>query len=203
MKVKICGMQTYEDAKHAIDAGADFVGFIFYKNSTRAVDVSTAKDIIKKIKGQVSIVGVFKNSSLDEVNSLCEELNFDLVQLHGQESQEFCNNVNLPVVKTFGLLANFSINNTVRQMKQYDVKYYLIDRENPGEGELLPLDRSTEIAKNFPIFFAGGLTPENVGEAVSIVRPFAVDVITGVKTDGKFDFEKMKQFVINAKGVKV
>src|SRR5581483_1065919 len=118
VNVKICGMQTYNDARNAIDAGANFVGFIFWKNSTRAIDEESAKDIIKKIKGKITVVGVFRDNSLEEVNSLCEELDFDLVQLHGSENQEFCNNVIRPVIKTFGLPANFSVDDTVRQMKQ-------------------------------------------------------------------------------------
>ena len=97
---------------------------------------------------------------------------------------QFCQKVIRPVIKTFGLPADFSVEQTTRKMKKYDVKYYLIDREQPGVGETLSLERSAELAESFPIFFAGGLTPENVSDVVKKVKPFAVDVITGVKTDG-------------------
>jgi phosphoribosylanthranilate isomerase len=200
IKVKICGIQDYVEAKFAIAAGSDYLGFIFVKDSKRSVSVDVVKDIIEKVRGKVSIVGVFKNNNLEEVNSLCEELDFDLVQLHGDEDPDYCQKVIRPVIKTFGLKADFSITNTIKKMKIYDVTYYLIDREQPGIGDTLPLSKATEISKTFPLFFAGGLTPENVSNVVKKVKPFAVDVITGVKTDGKFDFEKMKQFVINAKG---
>lgn len=200
-KVKICGMQQMEDAEFAVAAGADFLGFIFVKDSKRATDKKTAKEIIEKVKGKISIVGVFKNNSLEEVNSLCEELEFDFVQLHGEESPEYCQKVIRPVIKSFSLPPNFSVSDTIEKMKRYDINYYLLDRLQPGIGELLSIKKSAEISKLFPLFFAGGLTPENISEIVEKVKPFAVDVISGVKTDGKFDFEKMEQFVINAKGV--
>ena len=200
MKVKICGIQHIKDAQFAIAASADYIGFIFDSNSKRAIDKSVAKKIIEKVRGKVEIVGVFRNNMLEEVNSLSDELNFDLVQLHGEEDPVFCHKVSRPVIKTFGLPVNFSVKDTIKKMKKYNVRYYLIDREQPGVGETLSLERSDELIKLFPIFFAGGLTPENVSEVAREIKPFAVDVITGVKTDGKFDFEKMKQFVINAKG---
>jgi phosphoribosylanthranilate isomerase len=200
MRVKICGMQNIDDANLAIAVGADYLGFIFVNDSKRSVSVDVAKDIIEKVRGKVSIVGVFKNSSLGKVNSLCEKLDFDLVQLHGEEDATFCKNVIRPVIKSFGLLANFSVEETTKKMKKYDVTYYLIDREQPGIGDPLSVSKAAEISKMFPLFFAGGLTPENVSDVVKKVKPFAVDVITGIKTDGKFDFEKMKRFIINAKG---
>ncbi len=201
VQVKICGMQKIEDAQFAIAAGADFLGFIFVKDSKRAIEVDVAKEIIKKVRGKISLVGVFKNNPLEEVNSLCNELGFDLVQLHGVEDQEFCQKVICPVIKSFGLSTDFSVDETIKKMKKYTVKYYLIDRLQPGEGEALIHANAAEISKSFPLFFAGGLTPKNVGEVVEIIKPFAVDVITGVKTNGEFDFGKMKKFVINAKGV--
>jgi phosphoribosylanthranilate isomerase len=200
MKVKICGIQHIEDAEFAIAAGADYLGFIFVGNSKRAIDKSAAKKIIEKVKGKVTIVGVFKNNTLEEVNSLCEELDFDFVQLHGDEDVDFCQKVISPVIKSFGLPADYPVEETIRKMKKYDVRYYLIDREQPGSGDMLPFSKAAEISNFFPLFFAGGLTPENASAVAQEIKPFAVDVITGVKTDGKFDFEKMKQFVINAKG---
>lgn len=201
VKVKICGIQDMNDANNAIAAGANYLGFIFAKNSNRAINVSIAKDIIKKVKGKTFAVGVFRNNALEEVNSLSKELDFDLVQLHGEEEPEFCKKVIRPVIKTFGLSQDFSVKEAIEKMNTYDVKYYLIDRLEPGEGDRLSHSHSAKVVRKFQTFFAGGLTPDTVANAVREVRPFAVDVISGVKTDGKFDFEKMKQFVINAKGV--
>lgn len=201
VKVKICGIQSYEDAQKAIAAGADYLGFIFVKNSKRAIDPSQAKKIIAKVRNKALIVGVFRNNSLDDVNTLCKALDFDFVQLHGEEDPEFCQKVISPVIKVFGLPAIFDPKETTKKMKNFNVKYYLIDRENPGEGEKLSLENSGEIAKTFQTFFAGGLTPANVSKVVKEIKPFAVDVISGVKTRNKFDFDKMKRFVANTKGV--
>src|SRR6266568_267450 len=201
VKVKICGIQTYEDATAAIAADADMLGFIFVKDSKRAIDVKTAKSTLDKVRRKIAIVGVFKNNSLEEVQTICAQMNFDLVQLHGQEDQQFCEKVARPVIKSFGLVSDFAVADTVQQLAQYDVTHYLIDRQNPGEGEPLSLSNAALIANAYPLFFAGGLTPENVADVVREVKPFAVDVISGVKTKGKFDYEKMKRFVKNAKGV--
>lgn len=203
MKVKICGIQTLQDAKHAIDAGADYLGFIFVKSSKRYIEQVVAKKIISEVKSEIPIVGVFRDNELEEVNSLCEDLGVDFVQLHGEECPEFCEKVNRPVIKSFGLPPKFVVNNIIQKMKRYDVQYYLLDRKKPGEGESLSLESSAKIAYSFPLFFAGGLTPENVGEVVRQVKPFAVDVISGVKTNSEFDFEKMKRFIENAKGVNI
>lgn len=201
VKVKICGIQHLKDAEEAIASGADFLGFIFAKKSKRSIDVSTAKHIISQVKKKATIVGVFKDNTLEEVNTLCEELNFDLVQLHGEESPAFCSKVIRPVIKAFGLPSDFSVKVLVEKMKQYDVQYYLIDRLQPGVGDMLSIKKTADVAKLFPIFFAGGLTPVNVSDAVKKIRPFAVDVITGVKINKKFDQNKMNKFVINAKSV--
>lgn len=201
VKVKICGIQTHEDAVAAIAAGADMLGFIFVRDSKRAIDFEEAKNIVKKVKGKTLTVGVFKDNTLEEVKSFCKEIVFDLVQLHGQEDQYFCEQVSRPVIKSFGLVSDFDITHTTQKLTKYNVAHYLIDRQSPGEGEMLSLEKAAHLAKIFPLFFAGGLTPKNVADIVTRVKPFAVDVISGVKTNGKFDFEKMKRFVANAKGV--
>jgi phosphoribosylanthranilate isomerase len=203
MKVKICGIQAYEDAKQAIDAGADYLGFIFVKDSNHSIDKKNAKEIIKKVKGKVLVVGVFRNNTLEEVNSLCKELEFDFVQLHGEEDVEYCEKVNSSVIKVFSLKFDFPVEETIKRMKDYPAKHYLIDRLEPGIGEPLSLRNASEISKNFSLFFAGGLTPKTVSDVVKQVKPFAVDVISGVKTNDEFDFNKMKQFINNAKGVNI
>jgi len=202
VKVKICGIQKLEDAEAAIAAGADYLGFIFVRDSKRATDRKAAKKVINKVRGKVKIVGVFRDHTLEKINELCEELDFDLVQLHGESGDKFYHEISRPVIRSFGLPSQFDANDIMHKMKKYNVKYHMIDRQTPGEGDALSIENAQALAQSFPLFVAGGLTPENVGYVVNQVKPFAVDVITGVKTDGKFDIEKMKKFIKNAKGVR-
>lgn len=201
VKVKICGIQSLEAAKKAIASGADYLGFIFVKDSKRSINVSDAKKIISVVKPYCKIVGVFRNNTVEEVNSLSRTLDFDLVQLHGDESPKFCSQMIRPVIKALSLPADFAVTELVEKMKQYHVQYFLIDRIEPGVGEQVSVAKTAKIAKLFPIFYAGGLTPENVSSAVEKIKPFAVDVITGVKTNDMFDEKKMKKFVDIVKSV--
>lgn len=192
VKVKICGIRTVEAAKAALDAGADFLGFNFVRSSRRFIAPEKARKIIKKVKGKTQIVGVFQNAALEEVNRIADDLSLDLVQLHGNESSDFCRKVTTSVIKAFRLPA---------AMKQYDVVYYMIDRERRGEGEMVDFVKARQLAEKFPLFFSGGLTTDNVYEVVKTVKPFAVDVAGGVETDGEQDIEKIREFIRRAKSV--
>lgn len=194
IKVKICGIRTVEAAEAAIDAGAHFLGFNFVRSSRRFMASEKAREIIKIIRSSrqndINIVGVFEDELLHKVNELIRFLDLDFVQLHGNESNDFCRKVTTSVIKVFRLPTT---------MKQYNVAYYMIDREKQGEGKMVNLDKAQELAGDFPLFFSGGLTPDNVSEVVNKVKPFAVDVAGGVETDGEQDLEKIKLFIRNAK----
>ncbi len=199
VKVKICGIRTLEAAKAAVDAGADFLGFNFVRSSKRFIRPLHAKKIIDIIRGKARIVGVFQDADLKEVNSIAKDLSLDFVQLHGGESEEYCMRAEAPVIKVFKLPADFSVQKALGTMTCYSIPLYMIDRERRGEGDLLDLDRSRELASKFPLFFSGGLTSENVSNIVQTVRPFAVDVAGGIETDGKENLQKIQEFVVNAK----
>ena len=201
VKVKICGIRTIEQAEAAIAAGADFLGFNFVPSSKRVVDRQIAGEIVKRIKGKAALVGVFQNHSIEEVNNICAELGLEFAQLHGDETIEFCRQVAVPVIKAFGLTPRFDFLQESRRLEKYNVPYYLVDRENRGEGEMLSLDHAAELAETYPMFFSGALNHENVGEVVTKVRPFAVDVASRIDTHGEIDLEKIKLFVVNAKEV--
>lgn len=189
-----------DQARLASYAGADFIGLQFIPSSKRIISLSLAEEISHNLKGKVNLVGVFKNQSLEEVNKICNKIGLDYAQLHGDEDQIFCKNVTVPVIKAFGLKVTFNPRKTVQHMKTYSVAYYLIDREKRGEGEMLSMDSASHLAKVFPLFFAGGLTPENVTKIAKKVRPFAVDVASGIETDGTIDLKKMQIFIKNTKG---
>ena len=194
VKVKICGIRSLEAAQIAISNGADFIGLNFVPSSKRYIDLIMAKQISHFAKDKVKLVGVFQNAAVDEVNTIAEELQLDFVQLHGQEDELYRTKMVRPIIK--------SIQNT-NSIKSSGAKFLLIDRIQQGIGEMVDLEKAKKIAEQFSIFYAGGLTPDNVELIVKNVKPFAVDVAGGIETKGKEDLEKIKEFIKNAKGIEI
>jgi len=201
--VKICGIRSVESAIAVIEKGADFVGFNFVENSKRRIDAKTAKEIISKIKGQINIVGVFQNADLDYINGLIQDLGLDYVQLHGNEDPEFSQKINSKVIKAISMQVNNDVEQQINLMKKYTVEYFLLDREIQGVGDMINSEKAKIIADKVPVFLAGGLNPDNVAGIVQTVGPFAVDVAGGIETDRVEDLDKIKQFIISAKGVTI
>lgn len=201
-KVKICGIRSIETAQVAIEAGADFLGFNFVPTSKRYIDPSFAKTIIEAVKDKVQVVGVFQDADKEAITKICSLLSLDFVQLHGNETPVYCREIKVPVIKAFPLPQDFDYEVISSMFGAYDVAYYLVDRHVQGSGEQLAVDRVKPLGNMFPLFVAGGLTIDNVGQVVSEVQPFAVDVASGIETDGKEDHEKIKAFVKKAKNIK-
>lgn len=191
-KVKICGVRTIEAAKAVIEAGADFLGFNFVPTSERFIDPQKALKIINSTRGQVKIVGVFQNALIGDVIQIASDLNLDFVQLHGYENNNYIRALKIPVIKSI------TVDDQPQSIK---ADYFILDRLQRGEGEMVDLEKGAQLAFKLPLFFAGGLTSDNISEVVTKVRPFAVDVAAGVETDGVQDLEKIRVFVKNAKGV--
>lgn len=200
--VKICGIRSLEAAIAACEAGADFIGLNFVESSQRYITLDKAKEIITAVKGSVKAVGVFRNVGFEQINKIAGQLGLDYVQMHGNESPKYCLHVNAKVIKAFQLPFDFDLEKTMRSMRQYNADYYLIDRRIQGEGEMLSLEKAKEIAQEFPVLFAGGLTPENVSEVIAKVGPIGVDVASGIETDGREDCDKIQLFIKRGKGVK-
>lgn len=205
MRVKICGITNLDDAQAAIEAGADLLGFNFYRQSARYVEPETARLIVEKIRsgGRVpQLIGVFVNSSVPEVQSILREVNLDLAQLHGDESIAM-----LVQVPGFKAVRPPSLDEAEKRAKAYAVANepaLLIDAYRKGEyggtGQIGDWSLAAQIARQYPILLAGGLTPENVSEAIRQVQPWGVDVASGVESSpGKKDAAKMRAFVANAK----
>ena len=198
-KVKICGIRTIEAATVAIDAGADFLGFNFVPTSKRYIDPLVAKTIVDAVRGKAQIVSVFQDADSVTIAKVCSLLLPDFVQLHGKETPAFCQMISIPVIKAFPLPQDVDYEVISGMFGAYDVAYYLVDRHTQGTGEQLPVHLVKPLGNMFPLFVAGGLTVDNVGQVVSEVQPFAVDVAGGIETDGKEDHEKIKAFVRKAK----
>lgn len=200
MKVKICGIKTVEAAKTAASAGTDFMGFIFAESS-RKIDSETAAAIVKELPTHIKKVGVFSNQSAAEITKIASFVGLDFIQLHGQETAEFASKMPLPVIKACSIESNQDL----EILENYPATYFLIDLpKSPKSSQNKPktLDWHALVSAALPlekIILAGGLTAENVAEAIGIVKPFGVDVASGVETDGVKDEQKMRAFVTHAK----
>jgi phosphoribosylanthranilate isomerase len=202
VKVKICGITSAPDAMASVEAGADALGFMFYDQSPRRVSIESAAKIIRELPPFVMKVGVFVNAPEELVRRAMAECGLNLLQFHGEETPEFCTQFGLMSMKAFRMRDAESL----KTLPDYPTDAWLLDAyandKRGGTGEKFNWDLAVE-AKKFGrlIFLAGGLTPENVGEAVKKVEPFAVDVSSGVESaPGKKDHVKVRAFIRAARG---
>ena len=198
MLVKVCGIQTREAAEVVVQEGADFIGFVFAE-SKRKISPEQATEIASGLPNQVKKVGVFVNEKPERMVEIANQVGLDYLQLHGDEPAEVARKLPFGVIKAFSA---DSIN--LENIHDYPCDYYLIDspagKYRGGSGktfnweliEELKLDRSK-------LILAGGLTVENVQQAIKVVHPIGVDVSSGVETNGEKDVLKIKQFIKNAK----
>jgi phosphoribosylanthranilate isomerase len=181
IRIKICGITQYEDAKIAVSLGVDALGFIFYPKSPRYIHPLAAKDIIRKLPPFVSRVGVFVNDTADTIASVFSQTGIDTIQLHGDETPGFANGLSCSVVKAFGVKPGFDL----AVLADYQVSGYLLDtwsEERGGSGKTFDWSIAKKAAQLFPnIILAGGLNAENVREALENVTPYAVEFNSGVE----------------------
>ena len=219
--IKICGIKTLNDARAAIEAGADYLGFNFYPKSVRFVEKNICAEItsvLKKEYPHTKLVGVFVNSSTEEVNDILNTCSLDLAQLHGDETPEMVASFNGKAFKAIRLSASESAETSVYPFCEASVdniRYpfqksalpaLLIDASVKGiyggSGVTADWSAAAELAKKYPLLLAGGLTAKNVAEAVGRVKPWGVDVASGVESvPGEKDAKKMLEFVKKVRGV--
>jgi phosphoribosylanthranilate isomerase len=197
IRIKICGITNREDALLAAALGADALGFIFYPPSPRAVAPDTARKIIDQLPPFVAAVGVFVDEAADTVREVAAWVSLDWVQLHGRETPEYCRNLGRRVIKGFRIRDDHSL----PELAPYRgvVQGMLLDTYKKGQvggtGESFDWRLARLAAPYGPIILAGGLTPENVAQAITAAQPRAVDVASGVEAaPGKKDPDKLKSF---------
>ena len=201
VRVKICGITNLEDALTAVEAGADALGFVFFQGSPRFVSPEQAAEIICHLPPFVQTVGLFVNEDLEMVNAVADQCGLDVIQLHGEETLGYCKTIRRRVIKAFRV-KDIS---TLDVMVQYQVSGYLLDAWSPaargGTGQTFNWEIAAEATKRgLRIALAGGLTPDNVAEAVTTVKPYAVDVSSGVESSpGHKDSDKIIKFIIHAR----
>jgi phosphoribosylanthranilate isomerase len=196
IKIKICGITNIDDALAATEAGADALGFNFYKKSPRYIAPEKAAEIINRLPPFVMPVAIFVNEREEKIRDIMFTTGIKVVQFHGEESPEFCERFATRAIKAFQVKDKESL----KHMVHYHVSALLLDsyREGLRGGTGVTFDwHLAVVAKTFGrVILAGGLTPENVAEAVKLVQPYAVDVAGGVeKEKGIKDHGKIKKFI--------
>ena len=204
-KVKICGITNLSDAIDACDCGADALGFNFYRRSKRVVTPESVREIVVKLPQSVLKIGVFVNQDSERIAEIAAETKLDAIQLHGDESPDLVDELrlklHLPIIKAFHVLSE-----QVRaEIARYRVDGVLLDsssiEDRGGTGETFDWEIAKMVTKVIPrTYLAGGLSAENVADAIRIVRPYAVDACSLLESEpGKKDRDKVARFIATAK----
>jgi len=200
-KLKICGITDLADARYLAGEGVDYLGFVQHEDSPRYVVPSLVSDMLEWLYGPES-VGVFVNKSAEEVNQIAATAGFDYVQLHGEESPETCRAVERPIIKAIRVRHDALSDQLRAIMERYDglVEHFLLDTHNSsvwgGTGESFNWRLARELSTDYSIFLAGGIDADNIERAVKTMRPFAIDLSSGVESaPGVKSFEKVDAFL--------
>ncbi len=222
IRVKICGIGNPDDACVSAEAGADFIGMVFVPERRRRITPDDARDIVAAVRsldappspgsGQASprMVGLFADQPLEEVNDVVAHCGLDTVQLCGQESVEYVSAVDCEVIKVVHVPESYRAPDDVPKLAEQVQEYAdsgclvtldrLVEGIQGGTGQSFNLDVAASMSRRGSSFLlAGGLTPANVGRVISVVRPWGVDVSSGVETIGRKDRRKIRRFVENAR----
>ena len=199
IKIKICGITNAQDAEAAVTAGADALGFVFYAQSPRCIEPAVAKRIIAQLPPFVLSVGVFVNHDRDTILKVFDECGLALAQLHGEETPTFCESLERPVLRALRLRDRGSLLALAEYKGRMGVRGLVVDafstKAYGGTGQTGDWVLAREVAQAAPILLAGGLTPNNVQEAIRQVQPYGVDVSSGVEErPGKKNHEKIHAF---------
>lgn len=199
MLAKICGITTIEAGLKAAESGADFIGFVFAK-SKRQVTKQQARVIAEKLPVNVKKVGVFVNEDLATIQDIAKTVELDYVQLHGDESADFCKSVGYPIIKAFQIREQADVD----ELANYKCDYFLLDspagKYRGGNGETFNWSLVKDLADlEGKVLLAGGLHAGNVAEAIKEVKPAGIDVSSGVETNGIKDNDKIKAFIHEVK----
>lgn len=209
--IKICGITNARDAEAAIACGAKYLGLIFVPASPRCVFVDAARAICKEVRDHIQVIGVFRDRCVEDINVIAKDLALNMVQLHGSETVEMIQRLNVPVIKTIELdntdrtpaqileeiLPKVEEYAAVARHLLFDRPKLLADRSQSWLSDAIEVVRGLNLTS--PFFFAGGLTAENVGSVIEQVHPFGVDVTSSIEAEpGKKNLDKLKLFCLKA-----
>jgi phosphoribosylanthranilate isomerase len=201
--LKVCGITKAEDARYAASLGFDAIGFIFYPQSPRYIEPEKAKEIIEQLPPFVNTVGVFVNDPIEKIKEICSITKITTVQLHGDESPEFCKQVPVRVIKAFGIDDRFSFS-TLAKYQHSNVSAFLLDKHSPelvgGTGQSFDWHLAKEAKSYGRIILAGGITPFNVISALNEAEPYGLDVNSGVEIlPGEKNRNKLRALIENVR----
>ncbi|MQF64879.1 phosphoribosylanthranilate isomerase [SAR202 cluster bacterium AC-409-J13_OGT_754m] len=210
IKVKICGIRTTEAALHATEEGADFVGMIFVPNRRRSIAISDAKNIVERLqhvsKHRTLTVGLFANQPISAIIEISERVGLDMVQLCGDEPLEYCDQIPIPLIKSVhvpkqAVDAEF-VEGLAIKLEQFSKAGHiialdtLVDGLEGGTGSSFNWDIANHLSKDgYEFMLSGGLDPDNLATAIEKIRPWGVDVSSGVETEGEKDEAKISAFI--------
>jgi phosphoribosylanthranilate isomerase len=203
--IKICGITNVDDARVAIDAGTDALGFNFYQPSPRYISPENAREIIEQLPDSVLTVGVFVNEDTDSLKNIAAQAGIAAVQLHGDESPRYCRELaaTYEVIKVLAVSDDFD----PQAAQVYEVQAIMLDTRDKtlrgGTGRAFDWSVASQVNQLVPkLFLAGGLSPENIEEAIEMVNPFAVDACSSLEdSPGRKNEQRMRAFVEKARGV--
>ena len=196
--IKICGLTSLEQALSCVELGADWIGFNCWPGSSRYIVPEKAREIVSALPESVTTVGVFVNESPDSLKNIMQETRMDLAQLHGDEEVPITTNLGVPWFKAFRVSSEFKL----QQIKEYGQETFLLDAYSKahygGSGQTIDWNLASAASGLGKMILAGGMTPVNVAEAVKKVRPWGVDVCSGVESQpGIKDLLRVEKFIRN------
>lgn len=196
--IKICGLLESEHIETAVKAGVNWIGFVFAP-SKRQVSIEQAKALAEVVPNHVKKVGVFVNAEPAFIHEVAKEVGLDFIQYHGDETNKDIQKIGLPAIKAFAIRSA----DDLAEAAKYEVDYYLFDAPGTdyrgGSGHTFDWSH-LQAWQGAPFLLAGGLTIENVAQAITTVQPFGIDVSSGVERDGRKDHELIEQFISQARG---
>ena len=201
IRVKICGITSHEDAWAAVEASADALGFIFVEGTPRYIEPEAAATIASRMPPFVTTMGVFVDRTADEIEHIMHVAGLSLAQLHGNESPAECRRLRVPFVKAIRVRDERDLEGLriYPQARAFLLDTYVADRPG-GTGRTFPWEIAAKAARQARVILSGGLTPNNVALAVTQVRPYAIDVSSGVEASpGRKDHQKMREFIEQAR----
>ncbi len=202
IRVKICGITNTDDALAAAEAGADALGFIFYKESKRYIEPENVRAILEALPPFVTAVGVFVNETRDSLEQIAETTGIGVVQLHGDEPPEFCSGFSRPVIRALRVGEGFG-EAEIAPYADAGVTTFLLDKAKDGfyggTGEIFDWKAAVTAKRFGRVILSGGLTADNVSDGIASVSPYALDVCSGVECEpGRKDHEKVRAFIVSA-----
>ncbi|HEX5733116.1 MAG TPA: phosphoribosylanthranilate isomerase [Blastocatellia bacterium] len=197
VRVKICGVRTLEEAEASVEAGADALGFNFWPDSPRFITPEEARRIVAALPALITCIGVFVNEDAGRVREIVSHVALNTVQLHGEETARYCLELgSVKVIKAFRVGNEFN----PKTIRAYPVSAILLDAKVEGQyggtGKRFSWEHAIQAKRFAPVILAGGLNVDNVAEAITYVRPFAIDVCSGVESaPGRKDLNRLREFM--------